>query len=111
MINKNIFPRKRKIDFSDTQDIYITLHFSNFRKINNSFKSGRVTFYIFCHQDKLNIDSLGDRLDYLVSKVDELFNQSSYMGIGKLEFSSMDESEIDKNHPANIISYKVIDFN
>ncbi|GAA4880624.1 hypothetical protein GCM10023310_71060 [Paenibacillus vulneris] len=111
LVYTNIFPHRFIPDLNETKQTYITVHFRRFQLANNGFKNGLICINIFTHRDLFKTDYGCTRIDYLLNKIDELFNQKRGVGIGKLEFHEMDEIAINDKYQGAFICYKPIDFN
>jgi hypothetical protein len=113
LIYKNIFPHSFVPTVTDQAKTYLAVHFSRFRNINGSFKSGIIYVSVFSHRTLFKTDYGTTRIDFLLNKIDESLNEYRGIGIGKLEFYEMDEFTV---HNANTysgayIAYKPVDFN
>lgn len=113
LLYNNIFPYVRVPDTNTTNKTFITMSFGRYKLINNSFKTGVITFYIFTHKDLMHTIYSTLRTDYILSEIDELLNQSRKLGIGKLQFKSMDDFVVSNNadYSGVIVSYEVLDWN
>lgn len=108
---KNIFPYAFVPNTTEVTDTYITIRLNGFKSINQSFKDGYVEIYAFTHKDLIRTND-GLRHDLIINEIDEMFNQSRVLGLGKLEFYSMSEIPIDgKDYYGMVISYRVVEFN
>jgi hypothetical protein len=107
----NIYPYRKVPKVDETMKTYITTRCGNFKNVDNTFKSGLITFYVFTHVDLMPTDYGFLRVDYIINKIDELFNKTRDFGIGKLEFDGMDEFDINENYSGTWIRYKVMNFN
>lgn len=71
-----------------------------------TFKNGSIYFYIITHNSLIRTDYGMLRYDYLVNKVDEIFNSSRYIGAGKLPFYDMGDIPINENYSGIYLAYK-----
>jgi len=106
----NIFPYAYIPNSQETQEAYITVLFK-FRRYNNAIKVGRVCFYVFAHKDLLKTDYPWLRTDYIINKIEEMFNRSRDLGIGKLEFREMEDVKVSDYHSGSYIIYEDMSFN
>lgn len=111
LINNHIYPYRFIPDINSTKKTYITMSFRKFQLINNTFKSGLMYINILTHRDLSSTDYGFTRVDFILSKIDELFNQKRGFGLGKLEFYDMDEIYVNEKYSGAYIAYKIIDFN
>ncbi|KUO75707.1 MAG: hypothetical protein APF81_17680 [Desulfosporosinus sp. BRH_c37] len=88
---------------------FITMKFG-YRPNGMTFKNGSIYFYIISHNSLLKTKYDMLRYDYLVNKIDELFNSSRDLGIGKLPFYDMDEFVVNENYSGVYIAYKTTEF-
>jgi hypothetical protein len=107
----HIYPYRKVPKVDENMKTYITLRCGNFKKVGNKFKSGLITFYVFTHVDLMPTDYGFLRVDYIINKIDEIFNETRDFGIGKLEFDSMDEFDINESYTGTWIRFKVMNFN
>lgn len=107
-----IFPHRFIPKTSEKQKTYITIGFGDYRPIKGgSYKSGKITFSVFTHQDLFRTDYGMLRTDYIISEIDKLTNQSSGLGIGKTEFFKMDELSLNPDYHGSYITYRLVEFN
>jgi hypothetical protein len=111
LIYDQIFPYKKVPEVSSDAKSYITMSFNRYRPVGNRFKAGYVYLYIFVNKNNMRTDYGCLRTDYIVSEIDELINQTYGLGIGKVEFNSMDDIIVNQNYLGMEISYKLCDFN
>jgi hypothetical protein len=113
LIYSQIYPyKKATTTITDTKS-YITMAFDNFRPIggSNSVKSGRIVFFIICHNELIRTD-YGLRTDYVLSEIDSIFNGLHGMGIGGLELIDAGDFSLGEssNYMAICVMYKITDF-
>ena len=106
-----IYPYRKVPKIEDTMKTYITLRCGNFKLVNNVFKSGYITFFVFTHVNLMPTDYGFLRVDYIINKIDEIFNKTMNMSGGKLQFDAMDEFDINDSYSGTWIRYKTMDFN
>ncbi|MGV2885483.1 hypothetical protein [Paenibacillus taichungensis] len=111
IVYNRIFPHRFIPKTSEEKKTYITISLGNFRPSGSSFKGGVVTFTVLTHQDLFRTDYGCLRVDYIIQKISELFNQTRGLGIGKAEFIDSDEVSLNTDYHGMYIKYKVVDFN
>ncbi|MEC4565341.1 hypothetical protein L8C07_05240 [Paenibacillus sp. CMAA1739] len=111
LINKNIFPFNHIPKLADTASSYVTFSFQDYRPAGTQFKSGLLHFQVLIHKDLLLTDYEILRYDQILASIDELFNENTKLGIGKLEFYRMDEIFVNEKYVGFFIKYKLWDFN
>lgn len=109
IIYSQIFPYQFIADIEDTPKTYITMSFGNYKYINNLFKSGILTFFIYTHKELMKSD-YGQRTDYILDQVDSMFNKDSNVGVFSLELNGGGDFKANDNHFGSTISYKFTDF-
>jgi hypothetical protein len=75
------------------------------------YKVGVIRFYIFTHVNLLRTNYGVLRADYIANKIDEIFNQTRDLGIGKLQFEFMNDEKFTSSHYGLCLEYKNYDFN
>jgi len=111
LIWNKIFPYSYVPEAQAEQKSYITVLFHGFRLVNGEFKAGYITFYVFCHHSLMRTSYSSLRTDMIVNYIDEIFNKTTNLGIGKLQFEKMDDIKIDSNHFGCAVTYKDYSFN
>jgi len=84
---------------------FITMSFS-YKPDGMTFKNGSIYFYIITHNSLLRTDYGVLRYDFLVNKIDEVFNSSRNIGVGKLPFYEMGDIPINENYSGIYLAYK-----
>ncbi|MFS0855150.1 hypothetical protein [Paenibacillus taichungensis] len=107
----HIFPYRFVPKTSERKKTYITISFGRYRNVEGSFKSGIIKFNVFTHQELFQTEYGVLRTDYIIMKLDELFNKSHKLGIGKAEFYDMDELSVNTDYHGSYVAYKTYDFN
>ena len=82
----------------------------NYKPIGMTFKNGSIYFYIITHNSLLKTDYGMLRYDFLVNKIDEVFNSTRDIGIGKLPFYDMGDIQINENYCGAYLVYKTTEF-
>lgn len=111
LVYNHIFPYRFIPDVNESKKTFVTMSFQKFHLVNNSFKKGLIYLYVVTHRDLFKTDYGVTRIDYILNKIDELFNQKRGIGMGKLEFYEMNEFLANEKYQGNYICYKPIDFN
>lgn len=114
LINTQIFiyPYVPALD-SDAKT-YISMSFGDFKLTSNSsFVAGLIAISVITHQKLVTLDSSYGmlRYDYIINKIDTLLDESSSLGLGKLEFADLGDFRIpDSNWVGATIVYRPVDF-
>lgn len=74
------------------------------------YKNGAIHFYIMTHNSLLRTDYGVLRHDFLVNKIDEVFNASREIGVGKLPFHRMGEFIVNESYYGVYLTYKTTEF-
>ena len=110
----NVFPYKYPSIVLTEEKVMVSFGFGNYTKYNNVFKIGRIDFLVFVHKELLKTD-VGLRMDYIINRLDILFNSNENIGIGVLEFQGFDDLQLpatmSESYVACVISYKILDHN
>jgi hypothetical protein len=113
----HLFPHRYIPDSTTSMTTYITVDVGRFGASNYAYKSGLVNISIYTDIGLLRTEYGSTRMDYLIYKVDQLFNQQRGIGMGRLEFHEMDEIHINEQYLRNdqyvgfLLSYKPYEFN
>ena len=89
---------------------YITMKFK-FQRSGNMYKLGKICFYVFAHQNILKTEYPWLRTDYILNELDEMFNETRDLGIGKLKVDGMDDVRFSGVHSGSYIEYVNLSFN
>jgi hypothetical protein len=111
LVYENIFPYRFIPDTNTERKTFLTVSCRKIKKVNNAFKAGFLTLAVFTHKELFKTNYGETRVDKVMSLIDEIFNSSRGIGIGKLEFVEMDELIVNDKYMGAYISYKPIDFN
>jgi len=111
LIYSQIYPYKFIPTIETEAKTFITMSF-NYRPDRQGmmFKNGSIYFYLITHNSLIRTDYGILRYDYLVNQIDELFNCSRDMGIGKLPFYDMGDFSINENYSGVYLAYKTTEF-
>jgi hypothetical protein len=111
VVYENIFPHRFIPNFSDESKTFITLSCTDYKPSGNSFKNGLLGVYMFTSLDLFKTEYGYTRMDYILSKVEELMNTKDGIGIGKLNFNSMNEYIVNEKFQGYALTYRPVDFN
>src|SRR5690625_1752868 len=111
LITQRIFPYYRVPEATEEASSFILMSFRNYRPVNGYYKSGRINIFAVVHKSLVMTDYGFLRYDYMISEIDKALNHTEDMGIGKLNFSGMDEVFINNDYLGNVITYQPYDFN
>jgi len=109
LIYSHIYPYKFIPTILTEPKTFITMAF-NYRPNGMTFKNGSIYFYIITHNSLLKTDYGMLRYDFLVNKIDEVFNSMRNIGIGKLPFYEMGDIQINENYCGAYLAYKTTEF-
>lgn len=90
---------------------YITFTFRDYKLSTNTFKFGTLFITAIVHKDLMRTKSGWLRSDYLLSHIDMKLNQMRGIGIGRLEFSGMDDIVLPDDYYGGCIEYKIYELN
>lgn len=111
LLYDRLFPHRFVPGTSEQKKTYITISFGKYRPVKNSFKSGLITFSVFTHQELFRTDYGSLRTDFIITKLDEIFNEAEGLGVGKAGFYDMDALSVNTDYHGSYVSYKTYDFN
>lgn len=112
LLYTKIYPYYRVPDANETASSFILLSFRNYKPVKNSYKSGYINIYTITHKDLVPTSYGFLRYDFMMSEIDKLMNSERGIGIGKTQFTGMDEVAISNDHYiGNMITYKIWEFN
>jgi hypothetical protein len=111
LIYKNIFPYRKIPTQNDKMDSFIALSFGNYKPVRNVYKSGLIYIYAFTDLNLIETDYEILRTDFMISKIDEIMNNTKGIGMGRIEFWDMDEIILNDKYLGNYIAYKLYEFN
>lgn len=109
LIYNQIFPYQYTNNTEDTLKTFITMSFGNYKYINNSFKSGIFSIFIFSHKNLMKTDN-GLRTDYILNEVDDMFNKKKDVGNFSLELYGGGDFKVNNDYFGSFITYKFTDF-
>lgn len=111
LVYKNIFPHRFIPETNAEVKTYITVSCTDYRPSGNSFKNGILGIYMFTHRDNFKTDYGYTRMDYVLSKVEELMNSQRGIGLGELSFNSLNEYVVNEKFQGYALTYRPLDFN
>jgi hypothetical protein len=107
-----IFPLPYTDMTQDTTGSLLNFFFSEIVSEGLKFKEIKLKFIISCHYSSWTNMENGDlRADAISERIDELFNETRNLGIGKVLFESRREIYPADKFAGYIMTYKVTDFN
>jgi len=113
LVWNHIFPYNYIPEPQEEAKSYITMQFQ-YKKVKNAniFKTGRITFYIVCHQSLVKTDYSSLRYDYVLSCIDEVINDTRGIAwLGKMEFDDMSDISLSGSKYVGIaVTYKNVEF-
>ncbi len=109
LLYQQVFPYAYVPNIETKARTYITMSFGDFRYINNVFKSGIVTFFIFTHIS-LVPTMYGLRYDYISHQIDKIFNKNYGVGAFTLEINSSGDLNVSESYFGSTLSYKFTSF-
>lgn len=110
LIYERIYPYQYTINIEDEMKTYITISFGNYKYINNCFKSGILTFFVFTHKTLISKSNYGLRTDLIIDYIDSMFNQKKDVGDFSLELYGGGDIKVSDDYFGSMISYKFCDF-
>jgi hypothetical protein len=110
LLFKNIYPFPFVPDTEDEQKCYITMKFK-YKPNGNMYKLGKISIYVFAHQDILKTSYPWLRTDFIINEIDKLFNETRELGIGELQFGGMEDMKFSQVHSGICIDYVNLSFN
>lgn len=114
LIHSNIYPYdfipSTAEELKDTKT-YITLSVTDYRKASgNQFRAGNVFVKVFAHKTLFRTSYDFLRVDFIVSKIEELLGGKRGIGIGELEFIGMKEYQVNGDYLGTYLHYRPVDF-
>lgn len=115
LLYKNIFPYKHELDYTlENKDTFITVDLTDFSPTQTHYKNYFLVFYVFTHQELLRIRQGNKnilRTDFIVQRLEEIFNGARDLGIGKLNFFSLKPLRVMTKVGGFVLAYEVVEFN
>jgi len=110
LVYQQVFPYRFIPEISEEAKNYLTMSFTNYKKLGNQYKAGYMYFYVLCHKSLVQTDYGCLRYDYILNELDEMFSEERGYGLGKLEFNSMDDISFGDDYVGVSLSYRIVDF-
>ncbi|QWU14436.1 hypothetical protein SAMN04487895_101748 [Paenibacillus sophorae] len=111
LIYNNVYPHRFIPEVTSTAKTYITVSCTDYRPSGNSFKNGMLNIYMFTHRDLFKTDYGYTRMDYVMTKVEELINGERGIGVGELGFGGLNEYIVNEKFQGYVLTYRLVDFN
>ncbi len=109
LIHAKVFPYTYVPPTDDSANVYLTVSFRQFKRVNDKFKIGYLYVNILCHKSLVSIYD-GSRIFSLMNEVENVLN-GKRIAIGKLLFDYGDELTINDNYTGYFLRYEVCDLN
>jgi hypothetical protein len=107
LIRTQIMPYRNTTAVTNVAKPYITSAWTDFRKVSNVYKNGKVTFFILV-PNSLEKTDYGIRYDFIADRLDNILGVGS--NIGEFEFLERGDLPVDSNNLGHYISFKIVDF-
>ena len=113
LIYRNIFPYQRIPSTEETARVYITMKVDipRIRARNRLIKDMTVTLYVISHQDLMQTDMGGTRIDCMASLLTKLLNGCNDKWLGTLDLVSDTEGSIDLVHRCRTLTFAAVEEN
>lgn len=113
VIYSNIYPYNFIPDESENiseAKTYITVYTTGFRKAGGvHFNASKLVIDVFCNRDLFRTDYGFLRTDYIASEIHELLEGKRGIGIGQLEFMSMDHLFVNTMYTGYQMIYRPVE--
>ena len=111
LVYSQMFPFKYIPDIQSEPRTFIALKSRYAPYKENSYRYNTIYFYVVTHRSIISTDS-GLRYDFLIDKIDEIFNLSKEFKSSKLQFNDMDEFIVDPSGQwmGSYICYETLGF-
>lgn len=111
LVGDNIYLKKR-IPLDEETKTFITIDITDFKPSSNPrFKRATVYIYVLIHNSLLSTDYGVLRMDYILSKIDDLFNDKRGVGDFRLKFKSIRDVSVNTSYEGKFISFDYLEFN
>ncbi len=116
LLYRNIFPYKKGIlETLKDKMCFITMDTASFKPVSGGhYKGFSLMFFVIVHEELIKM-KLGNRTvtrtDYLIHRIDKIFNQTQGFGIGELQFGGTRSIELPNNWTGMAIFYETVNFN
>lgn len=105
-----IFPYAYTPDVVKDTNTFICFRIYVPEVMNKTFKKVNIVFYIFSHQDYIRTSD-GLRPDLIAERVEELFNGTMDLGVGRMNLTGTDDISPSSNFHGIALEYSVSEFN
>lgn len=105
-----IFPYAYTPDVTKEASTYICYRVASPRVMNKTYKQMEISFYIFTHQSLMRTSD-GLRPDDIGEAIEELFNGSLELGLGRVKLEGMDDINPITDYHGIALQYLVAEYN
>ena len=105
-----IFPYAYTPDTTKEASTYICFRVAVSRVFNKTYKQMEISFYIFTHQSLMRTTD-GLRPDDIGEAIEELFNGSLDLGLGRVKLEGMDDINPTTDYHGIALQYSVAEYN
>lgn len=106
LIRNYIYPYKKMFDTVTDKKVIITTELTGFKKANNSYRNGMVTFYILT-PTALEDTNYGVRHDYIGDIMETIFANTT---IGEFNFIDRGDIDIGNGYIGHYVSFQIVEF-
>lgn len=110
LMYKNIFPYAYTPDPTKETNTFICFRLSIPHVSNKTCKTVGIVFYIFTHQSLIRTED-GLRTDLIGETIEELFNGTYDIGLGRLKLQGMDDISPNTDYHGIALEYSAEEFN
>lgn len=110
LMYKQIFPYAYTPDVNKETSTFIDFRVGSSVIINKTYKEMEITFYIFTHQSLMRTSD-GLRPDKIAEALEELFNGSRGLGLGRVQLNGMEDISPTTDYHGIALQYTVLEFN
>lgn len=107
LIRKQIMPYRNITSVTNKAMPYITSAWVDFRKESNTYKNGKVYFYIII-SNALEKTDYGIRYDYIADRIEAILKSNN--NIGEFEFYEQGDIPVDSDNLGHYVAFKIVDF-
>lgn len=108
LIYRNVFPyfRVPTIDIETLTYLTVCVSYPEVYHPEDYTREVNISICIICHQDEMHTDFGATKLDYIASRLDEIFLSSRKYGYGQMLLLSSIESSLDQFHRYRELVYR-----
>lgn len=110
LMYKNIYPYAYIPDVTKTTETFVCFRIYIPEVQNKTFKTMNIVFYIFSHQDYIRTSD-GLRTDLIANRIENLFNGTMDLGVGRMKLTGMDDISPASTFHGIALEYSVSEFN